>query len=85
VVGKFDYAIINHAKHSWLCFGDALGLRHNLKTDKRCHCMKSSAYSKPIRSDEFISPSKYYQEISREFLFSVEEYEVFKILSRNDL
>ncbi|RHZ90149.1 hypothetical protein Glove_5g31 [Diversispora epigaea] len=50
-----------------LSFGNALRLIGNLKTEKRCCCMKSEEYPKPIRSDSST--------------FSVEEYEVFKIIS----
>ncbi|RHZ77130.1 hypothetical protein Glove_185g50 [Diversispora epigaea] len=81
VVEKFDCAIANHPKHSWLGFGDALCLRNDLKIEKKCYCMVSSAYPKLIRSEEFISPEvNNCSDISKKFLFSVEEYEVFKIL-----
>ncbi|RHZ71576.1 hypothetical protein Glove_256g115 [Diversispora epigaea] len=80
------FAICNYPKDSKLGFGRALWLIGNLKTEKRCCCMKgSAAYTKPIRSDEFISPIVNESCISPECLFSVEEYEVFKILPRNDL
>ncbi|RHZ65615.1 hypothetical protein Glove_313g18 [Diversispora epigaea] len=85
VIRNFDYAIYNHPEKSSLGFGCALCLIGNLKTKKRCYCMASSAYPKPIRSDEFMSDVKLISEIPKEALFSVEEYEVFKILPRNDL
>ncbi|RHZ76620.1 hypothetical protein Glove_195g49 [Diversispora epigaea] len=58
------------------CFDSTLRLIGNLKTEKRC-CKKIADYSKPIHSSEFISPN-----IPKESLFSVEEYEVFKISPR---
>ncbi|RHZ65606.1 hypothetical protein Glove_313g41 [Diversispora epigaea] len=81
-VKKFDYAIYNYPD---LSFNDALRLIGNLKTEKRCYCMANSVYSKPIRSVEFISQYVFPSEIPKEVLFSVEEYEIFKILPKNDL
>ncbi|RHZ90152.1 hypothetical protein Glove_5g32 [Diversispora epigaea] len=63
-----------------LSFGYALRLIGNLKTEKRCCCMKSGEYRKPIRSSEFTSPLSSIPSVKS--LFSVEEYEVFKILPR---
>ncbi|RHZ51836.1 hypothetical protein Glove_469g39 [Diversispora epigaea] len=77
---KFDCAIVNSPKHSWLGFGDALCLNGNLKTEKKCYCMFGSAYPKPIRSKEFMTTYTFV--ISDISLFSVEEYEVFKISPR---
>ncbi|RHZ71575.1 hypothetical protein Glove_256g116 [Diversispora epigaea] len=79
------FAICNYPKDSWLGFGNVLRLIGNLKTEKKCFCMVSKTYSKPIRSDEFISPLRFCKWIDHEFLFSVEEYEVFKILPRNNI
>ncbi|RHZ78605.1 hypothetical protein Glove_159g19 [Diversispora epigaea] len=61
-------------KNSILCRFD-----WQLKTEKRCYCMKCETYFKPIRSGKFTSPSGL---ISEKSLFSVEEYEVSKILPR---
>ncbi|RHZ71591.1 hypothetical protein Glove_256g142 [Diversispora epigaea] len=80
------FVICNYPKDSKLGFCRALWLIGNSKTEKRCCCMKgSAAYPKPIRSDKFISPIVNESCISHECLFSVEEYEAFKILPRNDL
>ncbi|RHZ77142.1 hypothetical protein Glove_185g31 [Diversispora epigaea] len=85
-VVKFYWAIGNYPGISWLRFGNALHLKGNLKTEKKCLCMVTSTYSKSIRSDKYISPKlDHSRDVSREFLFSVEEYEVFKILPRNYL
>ncbi|RHZ65631.1 hypothetical protein Glove_313g31 [Diversispora epigaea] len=85
-VKRFDYAIVNYPKYSSLRFGKALCLKGNLKTEKKCCCVHSVRYPKAIRSDEFISPKVVkLSDIASEFLFSVEEYEVFKISPRNDL
>ncbi|RHZ65598.1 hypothetical protein Glove_313g29 [Diversispora epigaea] len=86
VITKFDSVIVNHPKYSRLRFGKALCLKGNLKTEKKCCCVHSETYPKAIRSDEFISPKVgKASDIALEFLFSVEEYEVFKISPRNDL
>ncbi|RHZ60860.1 hypothetical protein Glove_350g177 [Diversispora epigaea] len=82
---NLGYAIYNYPKNSDFSFNVALCLIGNLKTEKRCYCMVTSEYSKPIRSGKFISPEVYLSNISHKFLFSVEECEVFKILPRNDL
>ncbi|RHZ71634.1 hypothetical protein Glove_256g106 [Diversispora epigaea] len=74
------YSIIGFPGDLVLQFGSALGLIGNLKTQKRCYCMKSSEYPKPIRSSEFISPVSILP--SKNSLFSVKEYEVFKISPR---
>ncbi|RHZ77449.1 hypothetical protein Glove_177g128 [Diversispora epigaea] len=79
---NFDWAIYNCPRDSNLFFDSALRLIGNLKTEKRCYCRDSLVYTKPIRSDEFISKCSI---ISEEEFFSVEEYEVFKILPRNNL
>ncbi|RHZ45001.1 hypothetical protein Glove_700g25 [Diversispora epigaea] len=63
-----------------LSFGHNLRLIGNLKNEKRCYCMKSNDYSKPIYSSEFIlSP---FCLLSGKYFFSVKEYEVFKISPR---
>ncbi|RHZ77141.1 hypothetical protein Glove_185g30 [Diversispora epigaea] len=86
IVKNFGYAIYNYPEFSSLGFGNALFLRGNLNNNKKCYCMVSSTYPKPIRSKEFICPKvDLPSDVSREFLFSVEEYEVFKILPRNNL
>ncbi|RHZ77144.1 hypothetical protein Glove_185g33 [Diversispora epigaea] len=86
VVKNFGYAICNSPWDSTLRFGNVLHLKANLKTKKKCFCVVSTTYSKPIRSDELVSPKVHKpSDVSREFLFSVEEYEVFKILTRNNL
>ncbi|RHZ44999.1 hypothetical protein Glove_700g26 [Diversispora epigaea] len=64
--------------------GEILGGYNPLKWDRNRNLYKLTkadviAYSKPIRSSEFISSSWL---ISEKSLFSVEEYEVFKILPR---
>ncbi|RHZ77145.1 hypothetical protein Glove_185g4 [Diversispora epigaea] len=73
------YAIYNGPRNLYLDFGSALCLGGNLKTQKFCYCKFCTGYSKSIRSNEFISPSHFHPNIPDEFLFSVEEYEVFKI------
>ncbi|RHZ77118.1 hypothetical protein Glove_185g21 [Diversispora epigaea] len=81
-----DITIYNYPIYSGFGFGSALRLKGNLKTEKNCYCMISSAYPKPIRSHEFISPAvDRLSDISPEFLFSVEEYEVLEIVLRNNL
>ncbi|RHZ65614.1 hypothetical protein Glove_313g19 [Diversispora epigaea] len=78
---NFNYAIHNYSRNSRFSFSNALCLIGNLKTGKKCYCMVSSVYSKPIRSDEFIRPKEsLFSNIPKEALFSVEEYEVFEIL-----
>ncbi|RHZ60866.1 hypothetical protein Glove_350g178 [Diversispora epigaea] len=79
-------AIYNYPSKPDFSFSSSLCLVGNLKTEKKCYCMVTSSYSKPIRSDEFISPEVYpLSNIFHKFSFSVEECEVFKILPRNDL
>ncbi|RHZ77119.1 hypothetical protein Glove_185g20 [Diversispora epigaea] len=73
-----NFAIYNGPRNSYLAFGFALCLRGNLKTQKFCYCKFCTGYSKSIRSNEFISPP-HHPKVPDEFLFSVEEYEVFKI------
>ncbi|RHZ78483.1 hypothetical protein Glove_164g53 [Diversispora epigaea] len=86
VSGNYNLAIYNYPEDLDFSFYCALNLIGNLKTEKRCYCMDNSTYYKPIRSDEFISPLEDDQSrIPHKCLFSVEEYEVFKILPRNDL
>ncbi|RHZ77117.1 hypothetical protein Glove_185g22 [Diversispora epigaea] len=86
VVTNFDDAIYNYPKFSTVRFSNALRLKDNLKTEKKSYCMACSTYPKLIRSDEFVSPKVFLPSyVSHEFLFSVKEYEVFKILPRNDL
>ncbi|RHZ65613.1 hypothetical protein Glove_313g49 [Diversispora epigaea] len=80
VVRNFDCAIYNYPKNSDLSFDVALCLIGNLKTEKRCYCMVSASYLKPIRSDKFISKFSRFSIVSKEASFSVEECEVFKIL-----
>ncbi|RHZ60911.1 hypothetical protein Glove_350g153 [Diversispora epigaea] len=80
-VKKFIGAINNSPKNSYLGFGFALLLKGNLKTEKTCYCRVSEAYPIPIRSNEFIQPD---QTLLDECLFSVEEYEVFKIYQKNN-
>ncbi|RHZ44998.1 hypothetical protein Glove_700g23 [Diversispora epigaea] len=70
----------NYPSELRLSFGSALYLIGNLKTAKRCCCKDSVEYPEPIRSSEFISPNL--SSPSKKSLFSVEEYEVFKILKR---
>ncbi|RHZ51460.1 hypothetical protein Glove_478g71 [Diversispora epigaea] len=62
-----------------LSFGRVLYLKGNLKTEKECYCMQSNEHTKPILPSEFISSWTY---TSKKSLFSVEEYEVFKISPR---
>ncbi|RHZ65627.1 hypothetical protein Glove_313g35 [Diversispora epigaea] len=85
VVRNFYWAINNCPRDSNLSFNDALRLNGNLKTEKGCYCKANSVYSKPIRSDEFISKYGMFSKITKDPFFSVEEYEVFKILPRNNL
>ncbi|RHZ78477.1 hypothetical protein Glove_164g2 [Diversispora epigaea] len=70
-------AIYNYPRNSRLSFSCALCLIGNLKIENRCYCMANLVYSKPIRSDEFISSLSSVP--SEKSLFSVEEYEIFKI------
>ncbi|RHZ72849.1 hypothetical protein Glove_236g66 [Diversispora epigaea] len=70
-------AIYNYPKDLRLGFGRDLWLIGNLKNEKKCCCLESSAYFKRIRSDEFISPTLFVP--SEKSLFSVEEYEIFQI------
>ncbi|RHZ51453.1 hypothetical protein Glove_478g25 [Diversispora epigaea] len=70
-------SVLNSPSNLWLSFGCALYLKGNLKTEESCYCMRSNEYPIPIRSGEFISP--YLSPPSVESLFSVEEYEIFKI------
>ena len=82
-MGKSRRTIANYPEYSQLYFGHALYLKGNLKTEKKCCCAVSEAYSGPIRSDEFISPMVVRRsDVPLESLFSVEEYEVFKIIPR---
>ncbi|CAG8819366.1 4883_t:CDS:1, partial [Dentiscutata erythropus] len=67
-------SVNNYPSSSELSFGYALRLIDNLKTEKRCYCMNSRKYPKPIRSSEFMSISPGWG-ISEKSLFSVEEYE----------
>ncbi|RHZ72858.1 hypothetical protein Glove_236g48 [Diversispora epigaea] len=77
----FDHGSIrNLPSELGLSFGRALYLNGNLKVEKGCFCMKSVEYHKPIRSSEFISPILFPP--SEKSLFSVEEYEIFKISPR---
>ncbi|RHZ65626.1 hypothetical protein Glove_313g61 [Diversispora epigaea] len=85
-VRDFNYSIYNYPQKTDLSFDIALCLNGNLKIEKRCYCMANSTYLKPIRSDEFVSKLEIgFSRIPVKALFSVEEYEVFKILPRNDL
>ncbi|RHZ51459.1 hypothetical protein Glove_478g72 [Diversispora epigaea] len=69
-VSNSSCAIYNYANcTNQLGFSLALSLIGNLKTEKKCYCMSTTGYPKQIRSDDS--------------LFSVEEYEVFKILPNN--
>ncbi|RHZ82508.1 hypothetical protein Glove_109g383 [Diversispora epigaea] len=74
-----SYAVYNYPSELDLSFSTNLYLIGNLKTEKRCYCGKNTVYLKPIRSSEFVSASWQPDEKS---LFSVEEYEVFKISLR---
>ncbi|RHZ71572.1 hypothetical protein Glove_256g119 [Diversispora epigaea] len=84
IVKNFDYAIYNYPKDLEFCFGNALCLKGNLKTERKNFCMVNLAYPKLIRSCEFISPKlNHFSNISKETLFSVKELEVFEIRLRN--
>ncbi|RHZ70116.1 hypothetical protein Glove_275g10 [Diversispora epigaea] len=76
-VTSFDYAIYNGPNNSWLQFGDArlqfgnaLNLGGNLKTEKKSYCGIATyfGYEKSIRSNSNC--------------FSVEEFEVLKVLPK---
>ncbi|RHZ71579.1 hypothetical protein Glove_256g111 [Diversispora epigaea] len=69
----YNSTVYSTPSNLWLSFGIALYLKGNLKTEKKCFCEISTEYPKPIRSSELISSLS---------LFSVEEYEVFKISPR---
>ncbi|RHZ77147.1 hypothetical protein Glove_185g3 [Diversispora epigaea] len=73
-----NFAIYNCPRDSQLAFGFALFLNGYLRTRKFCFCKVCTGYSKSIRSNEFISPP-HHPKVPDKFLFSVEEYEVFKI------
>ncbi|RHZ53150.1 hypothetical protein Glove_450g22 [Diversispora epigaea] len=75
------YAIYNCPSQLDLSFSSNLCLIDNLKTDKSCYCEEDTAYSKPIRSSKFLSASSEFKTDIKS-LFSVEEYEVFKISLR---
>ncbi|RHZ43773.1 hypothetical protein Glove_856g51 [Diversispora epigaea] len=66
-VKTFNNAIYYYSSMQKLDFGSALNLRYNLKTQEKSYCGTRS-YEKPIRSNED--------------KFSVEEFEVFKILPK---
>ncbi|RHZ65599.1 hypothetical protein Glove_313g22 [Diversispora epigaea] len=83
-VRNFSHAIYNHTPSLRLSFSCVLVLKGNLKTEKECYCTESKTYTRSIRSEEFIR-SKVFRPKSPIPFFSVEEYEVFKILPRNDL
>ncbi|RHZ71559.1 hypothetical protein Glove_256g160 [Diversispora epigaea] len=84
IVKNFDYAIYNYPKDLEFCFGNALCLKGNLKTERKNFCMVNLSYPKLIRSCEFISPKlNHFSNISQETLFSVKELEVFEIRLRN--
>ncbi|RHZ60981.1 hypothetical protein Glove_350g75 [Diversispora epigaea] len=70
-------AIHNFPRDLSFGFGFALSLYENLKIKKKSFCMIDSDYKKPVRSDEFLSFS--WSNPSHNALFSVEEYEVYKI------
>ncbi|RHZ79241.1 hypothetical protein Glove_150g66 [Diversispora epigaea] len=77
-VESFDHAMYYDQRNSQFQFGHALVLNVNIKTYKECfslHNLYECIYSKPIRSDEFLS--KAYNPPTNQF--SVEEYEVFKV------
>ncbi|RHZ77459.1 hypothetical protein Glove_177g85 [Diversispora epigaea] len=75
-VNNSKYAIYNYPSKLDLSFSDTLCLIGNMKTEKGCYYYKSTMYLRKIRSNEFESW------LSKKSLFSVEEYEVFKISLR---
>ncbi|RHZ71550.1 hypothetical protein Glove_256g71 [Diversispora epigaea] len=59
ILSTSNGSVHNYPNQLELSFGHALRLIGNLKTEKRCCCMKSGEYPRPIRSNEFISPNLY--------------------------
>ncbi|RHZ85723.1 hypothetical protein Glove_61g13 [Diversispora epigaea] len=80
VVRNFDHAIYNYPKDSHFSFSNALRLKGNLKTEKRCYCKANLSYHMPIRSSEFILPFR--PLLSDKYFFSAVECEVFKFSPR---
>ncbi|RHZ72869.1 hypothetical protein Glove_236g19 [Diversispora epigaea] len=75
---KGKSVIYNYPRTPYLAFDVALCLIGNLKTEKRCYSMASSAFVKPIRSDEFVSKyASHILEVSKNAFFSAEEYEAY--------
>ncbi|RHZ69139.1 hypothetical protein Glove_290g60 [Diversispora epigaea] len=52
-------SVHNYPNQLELRFGHALCLIGNLKTEKRCCCMKSGEYPRLIHSNEFVYPNLY--------------------------
>ncbi|RHZ60980.1 hypothetical protein Glove_350g74 [Diversispora epigaea] len=79
VVNNFDFAIHNFPRDLSLGFGHTLKLVDNLKFKKKCQCGNDLGYKKPIRSEGYLNHFLF------PHLFSVEEYEVYKISPKNNL
>ncbi|RHZ60984.1 hypothetical protein Glove_350g110 [Diversispora epigaea] len=76
-------SIYSCPRNSELHFGNALCLEGNLKIEKDCYCTNDSNYEKPIRSNEFLD--YFWIIFFDKDLFSVEEYEVYKISPKSNL
>ncbi|RHZ60884.1 hypothetical protein Glove_350g106 [Diversispora epigaea] len=76
-----ERAICSYRRDFKFGFDHALCLRGNLKTEKKCVCKFSTLYLQPIRPFKFLAPK--YTTPEDRCLFSVDEYEIFEILSNS--